>query len=98
MRRFVWVFRIFPIVLISSRLYKAISRIVSDNVHIEIVKYIMEYINGFFFASNGIIDSLACILFFRGVLWCCTSDTRTNTIDEDDEKKESKMNDIGIED
>ena len=98
MRRFVWVFRIFPIVLISSRLYKAISRIVSDNVHIEIVKYIMEYINGFFFASNGIIDSLACILFFRGVLWCCTSDTRSNTIDEDDEKKESKMNDIGIED
>ena len=98
MRRFVWVFRIFPIVLMSSRLYKAISRVITNSDVSETVIYILEYINSFFFASNGIIDSLACILFFRGVLWCCSSDTRSNTIDEDDEKKESKMNDIGIED
>ncbi len=98
MRRFVWVFRIFPIVLISSRFYKAISRIITNRAESQITIYILEYINSFFFASNGIIDSLACILFFRGVLWCCSSDTRSNTIDEDDEKKESKMNDIGIED
>ena len=75
---YVWVFRIFPIVLIISRIFKGISRMVINYVENKTVINIFEYINGFLFASNGIFDSIACIFFFRGVFWCCspTSDER----------------------
>ena len=71
---YVWVFRIFPIVLIISRFFKGISRILINNDFEAEIITVFEYINGFLFASNGIFDSIACIFFFRGVFWCC-SDT-----------------------
>lgn len=71
MRKFVWIFRIFPIVLIISRIFKGMSRLIKDIFHIhQNSANVMEFFNGFFFASAGIFDSIACIFFFSGVFWC----------------------------
>jgi hypothetical protein len=80
---FVWVFRIFPIVLIISRFYKGVSRMLLDNVDSKEVIDIIQYINGFLFASNGIFDSIACIFFFRGVFWCCNSPSISRAVSEE---------------
>lgn len=79
MLKIVWIFRIFPIVLICSRLSKGLSRTIIDylNVSPELAAGI-QYINGFLFASTGIFDSIACTFFFSGVFWCC----ETNSISE----------------
>ena len=80
---FVWVFRIFPIVLIISRFYKGVSRMLLDSVDSKEVIDIIQYINGFLFASNGIFDSIACIFFFRGVFWCCNSPSISRAVSEE---------------
>ena len=80
---FVWVFRIFPIVLIISRFYKGVSRMVLNIVDSKEVIDIMQYINGFLFASNGIFDSIACLFFFRGVFWCCNSPSVSRAVSEE---------------
>ena len=62
---FVWVFRIFPIGFVNKK-----------NKNKEYDKtsvYIIEYINSFIFASNGIFISSACLIFFRGIFTCCPS-------------------------
>lgn len=82
---YVWVFRIFPIVLIVSRLFKGLSRLIIENIKNDLFNDIVEYINGFLFASNGIFDSIACAFFFRGVFWCCTSNTNSRTLTQDAE-------------
>ena len=69
---YVWVFRIFIIVLIISRIFKGLSRIIIEYFRIgDKLEDAIEYVNGFLFASNGIFDSIAAIFFFRGVFWCC---------------------------
>ena len=70
LRKFVWIFRIFPIVLLISRIFKGFSRILIEFSDNEILETIIEYCNGFFFASTGIFDSIACTFFFSGVFWC----------------------------
>lgn len=81
MLKFVWVFRIFPIVLILSRLVKGISRMIIDSTDNSSLVLVIGYINGFFFASNGLFNSLASIIFFRGVFWCCVKVTRKQSDD-----------------
>jgi hypothetical protein len=77
---FVWVFRLLPIVIIITRLYRFFSRVVieiiykSNNENNETSIYIMEYINSFMYSSNGIIISLVSLLFFRGIFTCCSSE------------------------
>lgn len=69
---YVWVFRIFPIVLVISRIFKGLSRLIIDHTDSDDrVALAFQYLNGFFFASNGIFDSIACLFFFKGVFWCC---------------------------
>ena len=82
---YVWVFRIFPIVLLISRFFKGISRVIIERLDGEgqAVKSVIEYINAFLFASNGIFDSIACIFFFKGVFWCCSSKSMTQTSSEE---------------
>ena len=82
---YVWVFRIFPIVLLISRFFKGISRVIIDRLDGEgqAVKSAIEYINAFLFASNGIFDSIACIFFFKGVFWCCSSNSMSKTSSEE---------------
>ena len=76
MRIYVWVFKIFPIVLLASRLFKGLSRLIIDKFELSRKNEdFIEYVNAFFFASNGIFDSIACIFFFKGVFWCCWPDT-----------------------
>ena len=83
---YVWVFRIFPIILILSRFFKGFKRIVLEQFDVgEIFGNILEYINAFLFASNGIFDSIACIFFFRGVFWCC--DSNNNDLESKNELK-----------
>lgn len=91
---YVWVFRIFPIVLIISRIFKGLTRIIIENSNAnEFIEILFEYINAFFFASNGIFDSLACLFFFRGVFWCFNeAKIEPTTIHEN--KKESDSNNI----
>ena len=76
MRKFVWIFRIFPIVLLISRIFKGFSRILIEFSDNEILETIIEYCNGFFFASTGIFDSIACTFFFSGVFWCFGSNSQ----------------------
>lgn len=81
---YVWVFRIFPIVLIISRFFKGLSRVIIEKLNSSATaEKIIEGINGFLFASNGIFDSIACIFFFRGVFWCCSNNQLTHTTSED---------------
>ena len=91
MLTYVWVFRIFPIVLLISRIFKGISRIIIEKLDGggNVVKNAVEYINAFLFASNGIFDSIACIFFFKGVFWCCSSDSLPQASPEE---KGSNMN------
>ena len=88
---YVWVFRIFPIILLISRIFKGISRIIIEKLDGEgsVVQNTIEYINAFLFASNGIFDSIACIFFFKGVFWCCSSDSLSQTSSKE---KGSNMN------
>ena len=95
---YVWVFRIFPIVLIISRIFKGLTRVIIEKIDVdsEFFENFIEYINAFFFASNGIFDSIACIFFFRGVFWCFSESSIENpTIDEN--KKKCISNSIGNE-
>ena len=78
---FVWVFRIFPIVIFVSRLYKSFANIlvsIFDKNEKEYDKtpiYIIQYINNFIFASNGIFLSIASLIFFRGIFTSCSSNS-----------------------
>ena len=82
---YIWVFRMFPIVLLISRFFKGISRVIIEELDGEgqKVKNAIEYINAFLFASNGIFDSIACIFFFKGVFWCCSSNSMPKTSSEE---------------
>ena len=94
---YVWVFRIFPIVLLISRIFKGISRIIIEKLEGEnssTVTNIVQYINAFLFASNGIFDSIACIFFFKGVFWCCSSNSLSKTSSEE---KTSDLDYLGTE-
>ena len=93
---YVWVFRIFPIVLIISRIFKGLSRIIVEELDNEFLENLIEYINAFFFASNGIFDSIACIFFFRGVFWCF-AETSEDEPAIDENNKGSDTNSIGNE-
>ena len=89
---YVWVFRIFPIVLVISRIFKGFSRIIIEKFDAnESFENGIEYLNGFLFASNGIFDSIACIFFFKGVFWCCWADTLSDSLSETD-KEVSDLN------
>ena len=93
MRIYVWVFRIFPIVLLVSRVFKGLSRLLIDEIEPgRTAEDIIEYANAFFFASNGIFDSIACLFFFKGVFWCCCPDTLSRNISSD---KGSDMDYLG---
>ena len=87
---FVWVFRLYPIVIIITRSYRVIARVIVEvvnkatNENEESSTNIIEYINGFIYSSNGIIISLASILFFRGIFTCCSSETIKEKINNDD--------------
>ena len=94
---YVWVFRIFPIVLLISRIFKGISRIIIEKLDVKkspTITNIIQYINAFLFASNGIFDSIACIFFFKGVFWCCSSNSLSKTSSEE---KGSDLDYLGSE-
>lgn len=95
---YVWVFRIFPIVLLISRAFKAMSRLIEMSFDNENFNNLVQYFNAFFFASNGIFDSLACIFFFRGVFWCCFSNNAEDNLSEEKEGSDlNDLNDFGTE-
>ena len=84
MKIYIWVFRIFPIVLLVSRLFKGLSRLIIEKFDLNRTTVnIIEYANAFFFASNGIFDSIACLFFFKGVFWCCWPDNLSRNISSD---------------
>ena len=62
--KYVQVFRIFPIIVIISRLFRFVSRVIVEKFDVSQFENVIQYCNGFFFASSGIFDSIACIIFF----------------------------------
>ena len=75
---FVWVFRLLPIIMVLSRIYRGITRFLvnlingknnDDDTSLNVV----EYINSFIYSGNGIIISLMCLIFFRSIFTCCSS-------------------------
>ena len=78
---YVKVFKIFPIVLLSSRIVKLISVVFALSLENKTISKIFIYLNGISFNINGALNSLACIYFFRGVFWCCFSSKNDNNIE-----------------
>ena len=89
---YVRVFQIFPIVLIITRIFKFISVIFIIFDFNEIVLKIFIYTNGFLFNINGALNSLACIYFFRGVFWCCFSESKREDENDNDNDNENEKN------
>lgn len=92
---YIWIFRMFPIILMVSRLYKIFSRFLREQTNDDNIKNIFEYLNGFVFASNGIFNSIACLFFFRSFFSCFSSDEELNSSSV---KKSYKLHEIIIDD
>ena len=71
-KRYVNVFRIFPLVLILSRSAKGLSRgmIITLNINNKIASAIIGYLGSILYCLNGFANSLICVYFFRGVFTC----------------------------
>ena len=93
---YVWVFRIFPIMLIISRFFKAATRLIYENSN-STPKLIFGYINGIAFASNGFFNSISCACFFRGVFFCRSSDDNIIKDEEKEDMVNLKMEKVGGE-
>ena len=85
MKVFVFLFKVFPVVLVISRGLKGANRLIEliGNTS-DTIKYIFEFSNGSFFCLNGCINSLLCVYFFRGVFNCCTRKEEEVIIDKID--------------
>lgn len=86
-KKFVFVFLTFPGALVVIRLFKLINTIIVENYNDKEYKRIViafSYLNDVSFNLNGFINAFACIFFFRGVLWCCSS-SKNNKEDEKNE-------------
>ena len=92
---YIWIFRIFPIVLMASRLFKIFSRYLREQTNDDNIKNIFEYFNGFVFASNGIFNSIACLFFFRSFFSCFSSNEELNSSSA---KESYNLTDILIDD
>ena len=85
MKVFVFLFKVFPVVLVLSRGLKGANRLLELIEHTSnTIKYIFEYVNGSFFCLNGCINSLLCVYFFRGVFNCCSRKEEEVFIDKND--------------
>ena len=81
---YVRVFSSFAIVLIITRVYKWILRILIENLSLDkTLENIMEYIDAILFASDGIINSVACLFFFKSTFACCKSNYEIVNIEPD---------------
>ena len=71
---YIWVFRIFPFVLIITSLIKGSSRVIAYFLsNKSLLLKILGFSNVMIHNLNGFLNSLACFYFFRGVFWCCSS-------------------------
>ena len=72
-KRYVNVFRIFPLVLILSRFAKGLNRgvIMMFNIESKTTFAIVGYFGSILYCLNGLANSLICVYFFRGVFTCC---------------------------
>ena len=76
-RIYVFVFKIFPFILIISRILKGVSRALTDYTHQYFgfnvptgVINTLNYLSAISFCLNGFFNSLVCISFFRSVFHC----------------------------
>lgn len=76
-RIYVFVFKIFPFILIISRILKGVTRALTDytnqyfgvNVPAGVINA-LNYLSAISFCLNGFFNSLVCISFFRSVFHC----------------------------
>jgi len=81
---YIWVFRIFPIVLILTGLIKVSTRIIGIFLDpSSSFTKILGYFNVIIHNLNGFFNSLACFYFFRGVFWCCIKEKDDEEISND---------------
>lgn len=73
MRVFVFVFKIFPIVLVLSRGLKGITRLLESFFNNNDAKKAFEYVSGSVFCLNGFFNSLLCVYFYREAFTCYPS-------------------------
>ena len=79
---YIWVFRIFPFVLILTAIIKGSSRVIAYFLSNEsLLLKILGFSNVMIHNLNGFFNSMACFYFFRGVFWCCSSDNKKDTKD-----------------
>lgn len=81
---YIWVFRMFPIVLILTGLIKVSTRIIGNFLNpLNLLTKILGYSNVIIHNLNGFFNSLACFYFFRGVFWCCIKEDDDEEISND---------------
>ena len=72
MKKFIWIFRLFPIVILISRYFKVISRgIIESSMTNSTLRFIIQLLIGLFYASSGIFDAIASMFFFNKHFICC---------------------------
>lgn len=77
---YIWVFRIFPFVLILTAIIKGSSRVIASSLSGDsLLLKILGFSNVVIHNLNGFINSMACFYFFRGVFWCCSSNNKKTT-------------------
>ena len=76
-RRFVFIFSVFPFVLVLSRIAKGLARM--NDI------YIFHYAGTYLYCLNGLFNSLICFYFFRGVFKCLKEEKEEPMIRKDAE-------------
>ena len=99
---YIWVFRIFPFVLIITGLIKVSTKIIGNFIESQIIISILGYSNVLIHNLNGFFNSLACFYFFRGVFWCCIEEEEDNNSNQASQclkevktKEEEEEQDVG---
>ena len=94
---FVRVFQLFCITLIVSRLLKLVCIVMLEFTGNELntIEEVVVFSNAIIFNLNGTFNSIASIIFFRGVFWCCIStESDVRDVEQTQEKEDEDKGDI----
>ena len=80
LRKYVYIFLLFPIVLSLSRILKFLNfglKKLNNNIE----QTGAAYVYAISFSLNGLFNSMLCFFFFRKAILCCKGNERTSSID-----------------
>ena len=87
---YIWIFRVFPLVLIVTGLLKVSSRIINIFKISQMFDLILGFSNSIAHNLNGAFNSMACIFFFKGVFMSCFNKNNKDNTQKEPESIELK--------